>query len=231
MASKTVEDLPHFAVSSVERGDKRHPAAEYDEFKLHGTFDQLSGVREGRCWLLLPRRDCLIGDLESLDSHARTAVFVTFEKSLPGLVGRQLAYADGYWQAYHVWMVTEPSWGWIRILRERSDVIAEVFESETSQTIQEQEVKTWIRVKETGKRHGRERICPVFSGDLQAQIDAVTATGWDHEHCELCSTEIRAGDHGFVDADEHWVCESCYVKYVATHDLSFLDLSSTPVEC
>lgn len=221
--ARKIEDLPHFAVSSIERGDKRYSAADYVEFKLRGTFDHLTGVREERCWLLLPGRDCLIGDLESLDSQARTAVFSTFEKSLPDLVNRKLPYVDGYWQAYHVWMVTEPSWEWKRTLRERGDVAAEVFESETSQTIQGQEVKSWIRVTETGKREGKQRIYPLFGGDLQAQIDAVTATGWDHEHCELCNADIRAGDHGFVDPDEHWVCEPCYAKYVAAHDLSFLD--------
>jgi hypothetical protein len=223
MAIKTVADLPHFAVSSIERGEKRHPAADYIEFKLHGTFDHLAGVREARCWLLLPQRDCLVGDLESLDSRARTAVFVTFEKSPPDLVGGELPYVYGYWQAYHIWMVTEPSWGWKRALLQRGEVVAEVFESERAETIQGQKVKRWIRVKETGQHRGKERAFPVFSGDLQPQIDAVTVTGWDHEHCELCSAQIRLGDHGFVDADEHWVCELCYAKYVATHDLSFLD--------
>jgi hypothetical protein len=64
---------------------------------------------------------------------------------------------------------------------------------------------------------------PVLRGDLQAQIDEVTAIGLDHEHCELCGKEICAGEHGFVDASEHWVCEPCYSKYVEPHDLSFLD--------
>lgn len=223
MPVKKIEDLPHFAVSSVERGEKRHTSANYLEFKLHGTFDHLTGVHEDRCWLLLPERNCLVGDLESLDSHAGTAVFVTFEKSLPELVNSRLPYVHGYWQAYHVWMVAEPSWGWKRALLQRGEVIAEVFESERAQTVQEQEVRSWIRVRETGKGQGKERVYPVLSGDLQSQMSTVTATGWDHEHCEICSVAIHVGDHGFVDADEHWVCEPCYARYVASHDLSFLD--------
>lgn len=223
MAVKTIEDLPHFAVSSIERGERRQPVADYVEFKIHGKFDHLNGVREDRCWLLLPQRDCLVGDLESLDWHARTAVFATFEKSPPELVGRKLPYVYGYWQAYHVWMVTEPSWVWKPELLQRGEVVVEVFDGEKAQTIQGQEVKRWIRVKETGKRRGKERAYPVFSGALQPQIEAVTVTGWDHEHCELCGAELRPGDHGYVDAGEHWVCDLCYAKYVATHDLSFLD--------
>jgi hypothetical protein len=223
MAVKKIEDLPHFAISSVERGEKRHPSADYLEFKLYGTFDHLTGVREDRSWLLLPQQYCLIGDLESLDPDARTAVFVTFEKSLPDLVNRRLPYVYGYWQAYHVWMVAEPSWGWERALLQRGGVTAEVFDAENAETIQGQEVKRWIRVKEKGARHGKERAYPVLSGDLQQQVDAAVAGGWDHEHCELCGATISVGDHGFVDADEHWVCEPCYAKYVAPHDLSFLD--------
>lgn len=223
MAIKKIEDLPHFAVSSVQSGDRRHPSADYFEFKLHGTFDHLTGVREDRGWLLLPQRDCLIGDLESLDTHSRTAVFVTLEASLPHLVNRRLPYVYGYWQAYHVWMVAEPSWGWERMLLQRGEVTAELFEAEKAQAVQGQQVKRWIRVKETSARHGRERAYPVLSGDLKPQIDAAVASGWQHEHCELCGATINLGGYGFVDSDEHWVCEPCYAKYVATHDLSFLD--------
>jgi hypothetical protein len=223
MPAKKIEDLSQFTVALIETGKKRHPTANYIEFKLHGTFDHLNGVREDRSWLLLPNRDCLIGDLESLDRHARTATFVTFEKSLPDLIGKPLPYVDGYWQAYQVWMVVEPSWSWKRTLRQRGEVTAEVFDAENAQTIQGHQVKRWIRVKEAGTLHGRERTYPVFSGDLQPQIDAVIAKGWDSERCELCDRKIYSGDHGFVDPDEHWVCEPCYARYIATHDLSFLD--------
>jgi hypothetical protein len=112
---------------------------------------------------LLPERYCLIGDLESLDQYSRTAVFVTDEKSLTDLVGKSLPYVHGYWQAYHVWMMVAPSWSWKRTLRHRAEVTAEVFETETAQTITGQEVKQWIRVKESGALHGRERVYPVFA--------------------------------------------------------------------
>jgi hypothetical protein len=222
MPAKKIEDLPQFTVSLMEEG-QRYRSSDFTECKLHGAFDHLNSVRESRSWLLLPQRHCLIGDLESLDQYSRTAVFVTDEKSLTDLVGKSLPYVDGYWQAYHVWMVVEPWWSWKRKLRQRAEVTAEVFEAETAQTIAGQEVKKWIRVKEFGAVHGRERVYPVFAGDLQPQIDAVIARGWEKERCELCDRRIMLNDHGFVDPDEHWVCEPCYARYVAIHDLSFLD--------
>lgn len=225
MAAKSIDDLPHFAVTSVESGEK-HPATGYLEFKLNGTFDHLTGVCEGSGWLLLPERDWLAGALEALDPHARTAIFSTFEESAADLADKRLPYVDGYWRAYHVWMVTEPSRGWERTLLQRREAVAEIVDGGEPQTVEGQEVRRWIRVRETGEGSGKERWYPVLSGDLQPQINVVTAGGWDHEHCELCGASIDVGDYGFVDADEHWVCESCYAKYVATHDLSFMLLET-----
>lgn len=63
---------------------------------------------------MLPERDWLAGALEALDPHARTAIFSTCEESAADLVGRSLPYVDGYWRAYHVWMVAEPLREWER---------------------------------------------------------------------------------------------------------------------
>jgi len=215
-----IQDLPHFLVSSVKQGE-RHAATGRTTFKIRGTFDKSSGVREGRCWLLLPERDCLIGDLESLDPESGTGVFIYYEEPRQDLVGAKLPYVDGYWQAYHVWMVAEPSWAWSKARLQGNQVLAEVFEAKESQTFEGQEVKTWIRVKEYADG-SKERLYPVLSGDPQKEMEKILASGWDHEHCELCRSSIQVGDYGFNDLSGHWVCEGCYEKYVATHDLSFL---------
>jgi hypothetical protein len=146
--SKKFQDLPHFVVSSVERGEPQ-PGTGHTEFKVHGRFDQTSGVREGRCWLLLADRDCLIGDLASLDLDEGTATFLMFEEHATDLTGRRLPYVDGYWRAYHVWMVTDPSWRWSRKRLKHRHVVAEVFEAKETQIVDGQEITTWIRVKES----------------------------------------------------------------------------------
>jgi hypothetical protein len=163
----------------------------------------------------------LIGDLESFDPEPLTAIFIDYEEPRQDLVGLKLSYVDGYWQAYHVWMVAEPSWPWSRLRLEGRQVAAEVFQTKESQTFGDGEVKTWIRVKESAGG-GKERLYPVLTGDPQEKLDEVLAHGWDHEHCELCRSSIHVGDYGFSDGSGHWVCEGCYQKYVANHDLSFL---------
>src|SRR5882724_1479656 len=100
---KRLEDLPQFRVSETKQG-KTHSTG-YIDFELLGTLDRIDGVTDGRCWLLLPERNCLIGDLNFVDLEAKTATFLTSEESLPDLTGSSLPYLDGRWQAYHVWMV------------------------------------------------------------------------------------------------------------------------------
>jgi hypothetical protein len=53
--------------------------------------------------------------------------------------------------------------------------------------------------------------------------------GWDHEHCYLCRSRIgRAGArYGYYSkADNDWLCGSCYRKFIARHDLRFLQFKS-----
>ena len=113
--SKTIENLPHLLVTTIKRGEI--DATGYAGYELSGVFDTLEGVRGGRCWLLLSDRNCLIGDLTLIDKDARAAVFVTSrcETIQPEVLHSRLPYLDGFWQAYHVWMVTEPEWRWQRM--------------------------------------------------------------------------------------------------------------------
>jgi len=49
--------------------------------------------------------------------------------------------------------------------------------------------------------------------------------GWDHEPCNLCKSRIgRTGArYGYFSrADNDWLCVLCYKKFVAAHDLRFL---------
>ena len=49
-------------------------------------------------------------------------------------------------------------------------------------------------------------------------------SGWGHEHCESVQrAHIDAGTFGYCDPGERWICEKCYQRYVAQHDLAFVD--------
>jgi hypothetical protein len=219
---KRVEDLPHFLVTGIKKG-KSHDTGQAD-FELSGVFDKVDGVSEGRAWLLLPERDCLIGDLESLDLVAKTAVYRTALDTEPHVIGSKLPYLDGYWQAYHVWMVLEPRWTWKPVLFQARDAIGRKFQEQV-QMIDGPESKEWIEIKELAGQGGKRRYYPVGPERPTAfsiNADGIVASGWDHEHCELCNTHIEPGVQAYVDPSEHWVCKGCYTKYVLPHDLSFI---------
>ena len=80
-AAKTINDLPHFHVSTVKVAEKN---TEY--FELTGIFDRTEHVAEGRCSLLLPRADELIalpGYLEFQNQQERTGHIYTPSEKPP----------------------------------------------------------------------------------------------------------------------------------------------------
>jgi len=114
---KKLADQPHFHIATVNV-----QTVYFDgnvDFEIRGSFDRANGVHEGHGWLLLPQRESLVGDLKFLDREAKTAVFLTAERSIPNLKDSRLPYLSGRWKPYHVWMVIEPSWIWNRILFNR----------------------------------------------------------------------------------------------------------------
>ena len=223
---KSINDLPQFRVLDVSHSEPDENG--YIDSKLSGVFNQSEGVREGKCWLLLPERNCLFGNLESFDPAARTATFMTSGKEFPKVKGRKFPILDGYWQAYHVWMVTEPRWKWNEVAFQPGDAKAEWIPA-NGPTVggDGQPIEGWISVRRIGDMRGKTHVYPAnpqggVSGLIEINADGVIPSGWTHEHCELCNGHIDAGDIAYIDPREHWVCKGCFTKYVATHDLSFL---------
>jgi hypothetical protein len=86
------------------------------------------------------------------------------------------------------------------------------------------EVQTWTKLQRADKHTSTERYAPAAEqASLSGGAQQVIPGGWDHEHCQLCRGHIDHGDFGYRDQDELWMCESCYNKYVKSHDLSFID--------
>jgi hypothetical protein len=198
---KQLEDLPHFMVSGVKRGEVASDG--YIPLELSGAFDTLEGIREGRCWLLLPGKQSLIGDLTSLNPDTRTALCLTSEKAVPDVLGRSLPYLDGFWQAYHVWMVTDANQPWQEVVFHSSDAVSFSCEGGDGRKIR-----------------GLRKAKPEDSQNPELQI---VRNGWDHEHCELCNAHIDPGDSCHRDAEGAWVCQRCFRQFVQPHDLSFID--------
>src|ERR1700677_1621990 len=128
---KTLEDFPRFVVTAVRRGvtseDGYHRFELEGEFDpiLEGSFDQIIEEQAPSWfWLLFGCRGCLSPTLKSFDKETRTAVLACQEKEEPREVGLELAYLSPYWQAFHVWMVLDPSWGWERKQFEGTDAVA-----------------------------------------------------------------------------------------------------------
>jgi hypothetical protein len=224
---RTINDLPQFRVSAMRQGETSDSGR--TDFELAGLFDRTEGVNEGRCWLLLPRKDTLIdftGELRFLEAGTGAAVYQTTEKPMPDLVGLTLAYLGPQWEPYHVWMVTEPKWRWDRKVFHALDATARKMEGNDVSIVDGQEVKEWIEVKKIGQQSHVSRYYPVFP-DGRTTLppigpDGVVKGEWSHVHCELCDAHIVAESYGYTDPGQHWVCSACYDKYVVTHDLSFI---------
>lgn len=220
---KTVGDLPRFCISKVSRSESNK-----DYVELSGGFDRAEEVVEGLCSLLKPDANTLTaldGYVQFESSDRKTAHIYTLSEVSPEVVGVDLSYVHPRWRPRHVWMVSLPTWKWRRSEYVARDAIGKIVESTQVSVVDGEEITHWIHVSEKGKDGGLSRSYPVFpsgKATLQIEPDGIIKGGWTHAHCELCNGQVEAGNYGYVDPSEHWVCEKCYARYVETHDLSFM---------
>ena len=190
----TLTDLPHFTVSEIR--------FEGNDRVLVGAFDTLEGVRDGRCWLYVSETESLIGDLQGLSPETHAAEFIDpfWEEDRHAKIGTSFPWVEGYWQAFHVSMILDQNSSWQ--LREYRPSDAVATHSEGSRVLS----------KQSGP-----------ATELPAGAEIIR-NGWDHEHCELCSTRIGSGGAvtGYVDAKDRWLCSECYEHFAKERDLSFL---------
>lgn len=208
---RTISDLPLFTVT---QSSSSHLANGVTDYELTGTFDIVQNVKTGRAWLLQDGRVALIGDLVNLDLNTRTAVFSLCEKADLDFAGKSFRYLDGYWQAYHVWMVTEPDWQWTKKLFQAEDAVVERQKIDSEQ---------WFvtRKRTVDDVPGEDTPSVLSRNDISSR--GIITGGWDHEHCELCCEPIEPGQFGYLDAEGHWLCGNCYTAFVIPHDLSFIE--------
>lgn len=217
---KTLEDFPNITVTAVRPGAKSD--AGYQWFEMVGNYDPIlekvferitAGTGPQWFWLMYGDRGYLCPTLKSFDVQTSTATLTCQGNEEPKILGRKLAYVSPAWQACHIWMVHDPKWGWERRRFQAGDAIAEDYESEEVTIVNGREVKKWTKLEPAGESGGQ----PVGPGTR------LVPGGWDHEHCELCNEHIESGEIGYCDTEGRWICHNCYERYVARHDLAFVD--------
>ena len=221
--AKTLRDLPQFAVSAVRGGQKS--ATGSMRFELDGKFDRpIDDIDPHWFWLLLRDCDCLCASLRSLDKESWVATLSCDLSDEPQLVGKSLAYLSPRWQAYNVWMVLDPTWGWEKKRFQGADAVAEDYDAGEASVIDGREVRVWTKLELVGGREGASRHYPASDQTLPPSPERrAVQGGWSHEHCDLCKAHIEVGQFGYCDPRERWICEKCYERYVMRRDLAFVD--------
>ena len=222
---KTLSDFPTFTVTAVRRGETSLNG--YTEFELQGTFERLNQIARSECtwfWLLIGEHDCLCAQIKSQNEGTGAAVVTCDREEMPNILGEKLFYLSPYWQAYNVWMVLDPSWGWELLQFQTVDAVAEGYEAPDVSIVDGREVRKWTKLERADKRGHTSRHYPAQEQSSSADsTPQFVSGGWDHEHCDLCKAHINPGNYGYRDPDDRWMCESCYEKYVKPRDLSFVD--------
>ena len=221
--SKTLEDFPHFTASAVRRG--KTSAAGYTTFELDGKFDQIIEYIDPHWfWLLFGENECLCATLQSMDKGTQTAILTCDVIDEPRIVGEKLAYLSPHWQAYHVWMVLQHTWGWVKKRFQGNDAVAGDYDAGNISVVDGRDVRVWTKVEPVGGKEGASRHYPASNQSLPPTSETRQVPGgWGHEHCDLCRTHIDAGQFGYCDPTGRWICEKCYERYVVRHDLAFVD--------
>ncbi len=121
-------------------------------------------------------------------------------------------------------MVLHQNWSWEKRQFHGVDAVAEDYEAKDISMVAGREVRVWTKLIPVGEDTGQSRHYPAADQTLPAASGSrLVPSGWSHEHCELCHAHIDAGDFGYCDPRERWMCEKCYERYVMQHDLAFVD--------
>jgi len=207
-ARVTLEDLAHFAIKSIT------PMAN-QSVELTGVFSHFRGVRlpkdrDGTVgFLYVSRKDSVYLLRKTFNRTSRNATFIAWPSPKKPLnKGSSYPYIDYYWSPKQASFALEPDTNWRRTL----------FRAEDSVRYRDPKVPGWWT--------SHVASAPVSKGAADVQI---IKDGWDHEHCNFCRAEIgRHGDpYGYYSkSDNDWLCVSCYKKFVARHDLRFLQFET-----
>jgi len=193
-----LKDLPQFTILSL--------SVEKKDVCLIGSFNRIDGVDEYRSWLM-NEKNCFIGDLEKLNPQQKTAVFITPEQEAKNIIkGHQFAWINGCWQPRLIRRILDDNNHWIKKIFKPTDAQEFIQHNIKNRT----DIRGWTKIDNQIPRN--------------AQSTKIISGGWDHEHCEICTSRIGVGGEliGYKDEANIWLCEKCYSMYALHNDLSFL---------
>lgn len=205
-----LEELPQLSVATIE--------GTVYSLVLKGRFSRPHFVHKGDCWLRMPDGFPFYATVVDLDTATGHATLGSNDELRPQLVPRRaFPWFDAYWGSNQVNIILDPEHTWSETIFQASDAY-ERAAPDTALGTQ--------RVALDG-RTWREALGAPAPGER------LVKSGWDHEHCLICFVAIRPGDGALVDPDGYWLCNSCYAKYAAAHDLAFMyangsDLTPNP---
>lgn len=198
----------------------------YTTFYLNGILSRDVPFETDWFWLLIGEKDCIIVKLEAFDKKTGSATVIATEKEaeMPDVIGKTLFYLSPYWQAFHIWMVLDPNWGWKRTQFQSVDALAQDYVAPDVSILDGREVRKWVKLGRADEKGHTERYYPAPDQVTKPEaLSRVVPDGWSHESCTLCHQHIDVGDFAYCGPDSRWMCESCYDKYAKSHDLSFVD--------
>jgi hypothetical protein len=199
----TLGKLAHFTIQSVRRAANKTQ-------ELQGVFNHLTGVRLSEDidrtvgFLYLSRKDSIYLLRKAFAARSKTATLIVWPSARSLRVGESLPYVDYYWSPKEVAFALESARAWKKV----------VFEAEDLVRYRDPHVPGWW------KSHVATHPASEGASDVH-----IVKMGWDHEHCHFCRSRIgKAGArYGYYSkADNDWLCASCYKKFIARHDLRFL---------
>jgi hypothetical protein len=186
-----LSELPSMLVESIQQDSQ--------VLSVNGRFDRLDGVRESGQFRI-SRGEYVWVTLEFVDRGNGSVKFTSDrDPDVARLrVGERYTWLNVYWQAPLLEAIADESHAWRRFEFKPSDA----------------------RYFKKGGVVGWQQASEPLAKDVEDL--GVRAGAWDHEHCGLCGTHIDAERPiAYMDDDEQFLCETCYQKYAATHDLSF----------
>lgn len=202
----TRDDMPYLEVESIEEGPvvpAKDGQPKQRLWRIHGTLSDPSVVDFATwCAFLGPNRSCFYGDWTALPGPNSKVQFETANEPNGVSIGSRLRYA-GDLDARAAILIEDGPSAWQEFVFEANDAVATRFVDGDG--------KLWRELTE------------LEEGQLVERGAEIVSDGWDHEHCLICNAHIDPGDRFYRHHSENeFLCLTCYGKYAATGDLSFL---------
>jgi len=169
-----------------------------------GFFDSKILLKDGWIGFIVTQEgSCIKGRIFNYTINTNEAEFrpANLEQIQLIVIDEIYAYLDGYWGSL-VALVLNKSYQW----RRQAFVAQEAMEYDSGEF----------------KITGKVGQSPSFHTESDGRS---IPRGWNHEHCYICQEEISetAQRLGYVNQNNNWVCENCFLRFIQTKRLGFLN--------